>query len=122
MAAFFKYLLVGVCNTATHAAVFTSMLAFSGDQAVSNLVAFTVALSFSFLANARFTFRVPLSLSRYLWFVAGMGSLSVSLGYLGDRLGWQPMVTVTLFSLLSLVLGFLFSRWVFREKRGWIFR
>ncbi|QXI46870.1 GtrA family protein [Pseudomonas anuradhapurensis] len=122
MAAFFKYLLVGVCNTATHAAVFTSMLAFGGDQAVSNLVAFTVALSFSFLANARFTFRVPLSLSRYLWFVAGMGSLSVSLGYLGDRLGWQPMVTVTLFSLLSLVLGFLFSRWVFREKRGWIFR
>lgn len=122
MAAFFKYLLVGVCNTANHAAVFTSMLAFGGDQAVSNLVAFTVALSFSFLANARFTFRVPLSLSRYLWFVAGMGSLSVSLGYLGDRLGWQPMVTVTLFSLLSLVLGFLFSRWVFREKRGWIFR
>jgi len=122
MAAFFKYLLVGVCNTAIHAAVFISMLALGSDQAVSNLVAFTVALSFSFLANARFTFRVPLSLSRYLWFVAGMGSLSVSLGYLGDRLGWQPMVTVMLFSLLSLVLGFLFSRWVFREKRGWIFR
>jgi len=122
MAAFFKYVLVGVFNTALHVAVFIAMLMIGSNQAVSNLVAFIMALSFSFLANARFTFRASVSLSRYLKFVAGMGSLSVALGYLGDRLDWQPMLTVTLFSLLSLVLGFFFSRWVFMEKRGWIFR
>ncbi|PYB76675.1 GtrA family protein [Pseudomonas sp. LB-090624] len=122
MAAFFKYVLVGVFNTAIHVAVFIAMLMTGNHQAVSNLVAFIMALSFSFLANARFTFKASVSLPRYLRFVGGMGSLAVALGYLGDRLDWQPMFTVTLFSLLSLVLGFLFSRWVFIEKRGCIFR
>jgi len=121
--AFFKYLIVGVFNTAIHVAVFTAMHLFAGtDQAISNLTAFFVALSFSFLVNSRYTFRVPLSLLRYLVFVVGMGSLSLALGAIADAQGWRPAATVMLYSVISLVLGFLLSRWIIAERRKWIFR
>ncbi|AXM96184.1 GtrA family protein [Pseudomonas plecoglossicida] len=120
---FFKYLLVGCFNTAIHAAVFTAMQLLAGtDQAISNLTAFFVALSFSFMANARYTFRAPVSLLRYLTFVAGMGSLSVAVGSIADLQSWRPMATVVVYSALSLLLGFLLSRWIFTERRGWLFR
>lgn len=122
MPTFLKYLIVGVFNTAIHVAVFAVMQLEGNDQALSNLVAFIVALSFSFIANARFTFRAPVSLMRYCVFVAGMGSLSASLGYFADSQRWPPPLTVGVFSLISLLLGFMFSRWVFMEKRRWIFR
>lgn len=121
--AFFKYLIVGVFNTAIHVAVFAAMHLFVGtDQAISNLTAFFVALSFSFLANARYTFRAPVSLLRYLTFVAGMGSLSVAVGSIADLQSWRPMVTVVVYSAISLLLGFLLSRWIFTEQRKWLFR
>ncbi|PVZ41798.1 GtrA family protein [Pseudomonas sp. CC120222-01a] len=122
MPAFLKYLIVGIFNTIIHAAVFAALQVAGNDQALSNLLAFIVALSFSFMANAWFTFRVPVSLVRYCVFVAGMGSLSASLGYLADSQGWPPPLTVGLFCLVSALLGFVFARWVFTEKRRWIFR
>jgi GtrA-like protein. len=122
MPAFLKYLIVGIFNTAIHVVVFAAMQLAGKDQALSNLVAFMVALSFSYIANARFTFRVPVSFMRYCVFAAGMGSLSVSLGYLADSRDWAPLFTVGLFCLVSLLLGFVFARWVFTEKRRWIFR
>ena len=122
MPTFLKYLIVGIFNTAVHVVVFAAMQLAGNDQALSNLVAFIVAVSFSFIANARLTFKVPVSLMRYCVFVAGMGSLSASLGYFADSQRWPPPLTVGVFSLISLLLGFLFSRWVFTEKRRWIFR
>lgn len=121
--AFFKYLIVGVFNTVIHVAVFAAMHLFVGtDQAISNLTAFFVALSFSFLANSRYTFRVPISLLRYLVFVVCMGSLSLTLGAIADTQAWPPAGTVVLYSAISLALGFLLSRWIFTERRKWIFR
>lgn len=122
MPALLKYLIVGVFNTAIHVVVFAAMQVAGNDQALSNLIAFIVAVSFSFIANSRLTFKVPVSLMRYCVFVAGMGSLSASLGYFADSQHWPPPLTVGVFSLISLLLGFLFSRWVFTEKRKWIFR
>lgn len=122
MPSFFKYLIVGIFNTAIHVAVFAALQAAGNDQVFSNLVAFIVALSFSYIANAWFTFRVPVSLMRYCVFVAGMGSLSASLGHLADSRSWPPPLTVGLFCLISLPLGFVFSRWVFTEKRRWLSR
>lgn len=122
MPAFIKYIIVGIFNTAIHVGVFTAMQVAGNGQALSNLVAFIIATSFSFLGNAWFTFRVPVSLMRYVVFVAGMGSISVWVGHLADGRGWAPWLTVGLFSLVSLLLGFAFARWVFREKRRWIFR
>lgn len=121
--AFFKYLLVGVLNTAIHSAVFTAMHLLAGtDQAVSNLTAFFVALSFSFLANSRYTFSVPISLVRYLVFVLSMGSLSLLMGVVAEGQGWRPLITVALYSAMSLPVGFLLSRWIFTERRTWLFR
>ncbi|MNO59211.1 hypothetical protein D3C76_497930 [compost metagenome] len=121
--AFFKYVIVGIFNTAIHVAVFTAMQLFAGtDQAISNLTAFFTALSFSFLANSRYTFKVRISLLRYLVFVAGMGSLSLTLGAIADNQQWRPVVTVALYSAMSLLLGFLLSRWIFTEQRKWLFR
>lgn len=122
MPVFLKYLIVGIFNTTIHVAVFAALQVAGNEQMFSNLVAFIVALSCSFIANARFTFRVPVSFMRYCVFVAGMGSLSGALGYLADTSGWSPPWTVGLFCLVSLPLGFVFSRWVFTEKRRWIFR
>ena len=54
MPAFLKYLIVGTFNTAIHGVVFAAMQLAGNDQALSNLVAFMVALSFSYLQGARF--------------------------------------------------------------------
>ena len=121
--AFLKYMIVGVFNTLVHLAVFSAMQVFTGcDQAISNLAAFFVALSFSFVANATYTFRAPISLIRYLTFVAVMGSFSALVGSIADLRGWPPSVTFVVFSAVSLSLGFLFAKRVFMERRRWIFR
>lgn len=121
--AFLKYLIIGVFNSAIHVAAFTAMQLIAGtDQATSNLTAFFVALSFSFVANSRYTFRVPLSLPRYLSLVVCMGSFSVALGALADEQGWHPAATVLLYSAISLLIGFLLWRWIFTVRRKWIFR
>jgi len=47
-----------------------------------------------------------------------MGTLSFIVGYLGDRWHVHGLLTVAVFSLLSLVIGFLLSRFVvFRGHR-----
>ncbi|MEE1886963.1 GtrA family protein [Pseudomonas carassii] len=121
--AFFRYVVVGLFNTTLHIVVFTAMRVFAGaDQATSNLIAFFAALSFSFVANAWFTFQAPISLIRYLTFVIVMGSLSFTVGCAADLLGWPSIVTVLVFSLISLLLGFLFSKWLFTQRRKWTFR
>lgn len=111
------YSLIGVANTLIHWQLFfVFRAAFDLSQASSNFLAFCVAASFSFYLNAIFTFAMHASLGRYLLFMACMGTISLALGWLGDCWGWPGMVTVLLFSLTSLVCGFLLSKWVvFRE-------
>lgn len=74
-------------------------------QATSNLIAFSVTVTFSFLVNARFTFRQPASLKRYLLYVPFMGALSWLIGAYADSQSISPIITIILFSLLSLVVG-----------------
>jgi putative flippase GtrA len=120
---FSRYLSVGVLNSLVHVAFFAFALqVLELGQSLGNLLAFFVALSFSFMVNGRYTFRARLSLRRYLMFLTGMGSLSAGLGYLGDRGNWPPLITFVAFSLTSLMLGFIFTRWIFREERAWKFR
>jgi len=67
--------------------------------------------------NALYTFDSKASVGGYLLFMAAMGALSYSVGYLGDLWRLHGLLTVALFSALSLVLGFLFSKYVvFRER------
>jgi putative flippase GtrA len=115
---FASYVVIGVVNTLIHGVVFLTFHVGMGiSQAFSNLGGFVVAVSFSFYANARYTFNAKKSWSRYLRFVGFMGFLSLSVGYAADLYTLPPLITWVLFSAISLVCGFLYSkRVIFRES------
>nr|DAL41558.1 MAG TPA_asm: Dolichol monophosphate mannose synthase [Caudoviricetes sp.] len=47
-----------------------------------------------------------------------MGSLSAAVGWAADRSGMAPIVTLILFSAISLVCGFIYSKFiVFRDAK-----
>ena len=110
---FSKFASVGLINTAIHWLIFYALLEWvHWQQADSNLLAFIAASSFSFFANARFTFKAKTSLPRYLSFTGFMGAMSYALGALGDALALLPLLTLIMFSLVSLVCGFLYSHFI----------
>jgi putative flippase GtrA len=114
-----SYTVIGVANTLIHWQIFFLLsVAASFSQAVSNLVAFCVAASFSFYMNGLYTFDSKLSVGGYLLFMAAMGALSYGVGHVGDLWRLHGLLTVALFSALSLVLGFLFSKYVVFRERG----
>ncbi|NLY34032.1 MAG: GtrA family protein [Alcaligenaceae bacterium] len=110
---FSKYLMTGVLNTLIHWGVFFLVYVVLGsNQAVSNFVAFCIAVTFSFFVNARFTFQSNTSVKRYLLFVSFMGALSILFGWGADVLGALPVITLAAFSGTSLVIGFIYSRYI----------
>ncbi|EKS6730537.1 GtrA family protein [Enterobacter mori] len=115
---FARYTSVGVVNTVIHWAIFAlCYYRLGSSQALSNLAGFVFAVSFSFFINARFTFRSRTSTIRYLLYVGFMGTLSSCVGWVGDRLSTPPMLTAVAFSAISLVIGFLYAKFiVFNDK------
>lgn len=115
---FTSYTVIGIANTVVHWQLFFVLrAAFDLSQAASNSLAFCVAASFSFYMNALYTFGMPTSWPRYALFMLCMGGLSLAVGWLGDHWRMPGLVTVAVFSLMSLVCGFLLSKWlVFRER------
>ena len=116
---FTKYITVGVFNTALHWFVFSvGVYIFSVNQASANLLAFVTAVTFSFFANAAFTFKARPKVKGYFLFVAFMGLMSVLVGKLSDYYQIAPIITLVEFSLISLVCGFFYSKHiVFREEK-----
>lgn len=114
---FLRYASVGVLNTLVHWGVFFLLYQLGASQAVSNAGAFLVAVTLSFVLNAVFTFAAKATGARYLCFVTFMGALGLATGGAADRFALHPLVTLMVFSSLSLVLGFAYSRWfVFRRR------
>lgn len=110
---FLRYGAVGVINTLVHAIVFFSLHSLAGmSQGASNLAAFGAAVSLSYVLNARYTFASPRSWPRYTVYVGFMGCISLAIGVLADRLNWPAAITFLVFSSISLVVGFLFSKHV----------
>lgn len=116
---FARYTSIGVINTLIHWVVFVICIyAFHTGQALGNLAGFVVAVSFSFFANARFTFKSSTSTMRYMLYVGFMGSLSAAVGWAADKSGLAPIITLILFSAISLVCGFIYSKFiVFRDAK-----
>lgn len=103
-------------NTAIHWAVFYLFLKFDFSQSLSNLFAFATAVTFSFYANGKYTFQSKVSLRRYLVFTICMGLIAFILGLVADYFELFGLVTLILFSGTSLIIGFLFSKYVvFKE-------
>lgn len=96
---FARYFSVGVINTLLHWVVFAALVYLaSTTQATANLIAFIVAVTFSFFANAKFTFKKKATSGRYVAFVGFMGVLSYLTAAI-IRIGRQCCV----FTLLSSV-------------------
>lgn len=116
---FSKYLTVGVFNTAIHWLVFAvGVYMFSVNQAAANFLAFATAVTFSFFANAAFTFKSKPKVKGYFLFVTFMGLMSVMVGKLSDYYQISPIITLVEFSLISLIFGFFYSKHiVFREEK-----
>ena len=110
---FSRYLSIGVINTLLHWGVFLLLHFGVGlNQAWSNVIAFAVAVTFSFFANAAYTFQARATPLRYVLFTLFMGFLSVLVGAAADRLNLPPLVTLIIFSTLSLAIGFGYSHWI----------
>ncbi len=115
---FSKYVSVGVLNTAIHWIVFGACWVAGATQSIANLIAFIIAVTFSFCVNARYTFGSRVTPGRYILYVAFMGAMAASVGAMSDRLELNPIVTLVLFSAISLVMGFFYSRFiVFRDAK-----
>lgn len=116
---FAKYTSIGIINTLIHWVVFAVCIyAFHSSQALANFAGFVFAVSFSFFANARFTFKAPTTTMRYMMYVGFMGSLSAAVGWAADKSGMAPIVTLVIFSAISLVCGFIYSKYiVFRDAK-----
>lgn len=90
---FTKYASVGVLNTLIHWVVFASCFyALGTSQALANFSGFVVAVSFSFFANARFTFNSSTTTTRYMLYVGFMGTLSAAVGWAADKCSLPPVV------------------------------
>ena len=112
-----RYGAVGIFNTLLHWGVFLALFHEGYDQKTSNVVAFCVAVTFSFFVNARWTFKASPTTVRYGLYVVFMGTLALAFGWSADRVHLPPLVTLAAFSAMSLILGFLYSRLVvFRQE------
>ncbi|HGN8756686.1 GtrA family protein [Enterobacter asburiae] len=116
---FSRYFIVGFFNTAVHWISFSVLFhLFGTNQTAANIISFSVAVTFSFICNAKWTFKQYPTAERYVVFVLFMGILSALTGYIADKVIAPPLVTLTTFSALSLVAGFLYSKFiVFRNAK-----
>lgn len=88
------------------------------NQAAANFIAFLVAVSFSFFANAKFTFKAEATSKGYVLYVGFMGVMSLITGKVSDHYHINPLITLIEFSAISLICGFLFSKFViFKESK-----
>ncbi|WP_168394709.1 GtrA family protein [Erwinia amylovora] len=114
-----RYISAGIINTALHWAGFGMMVfIMKNDQAVGNVVAFLIAVTFSFFANAKFTLDAKATGRGYLLFVCFMGLLSFISGQLSDHYNISPLITLLEFSSISLVCSFIYSKFVVLGSRN----
>lgn len=114
---FSKYISIGVINTFLHWAFFCMLVYWlKFEQAESNVIAFVIAVTFSFFANARYTFKAKATGGRYFLFVGFMGLLSFLSGKISDHYNINPLITLIEFSAISLIFGFFYSHFIVFKK------
>lgn len=116
---FRKYVTVGLLNTIIHWAIFIVLnVLLNNDQSFSNLIAFITTVSISYVLNAKYTFKKKKNITKYIMFVFFMGILSFSIGKIADIVNANAIFTLISFSGISLIIGFLFSKYViFKDKK-----
>lgn len=115
---FARYSSIGVVNTLIHWLVFAALYSQNTSQSLANFVAFCVAVTFSFFANAHWTFKTAPTTTRYVIYVFFMGAVAAGVGKLADQFHALPMITLVVFSVVSLLSGFIYSNFiVFKVKK-----
>lgn len=115
---FTRYASIGIINTLIHWVIFGVLYYLGCTQALSNLIAFCVAVTFSFFANAKWTFNAQATKLRYLLYTAFMGAMALVIGEVADHISLNPAFTLVLFSVISFFCGFIYSKYfVFREGK-----
>lgn len=116
---FAKYISIGFVNTIIHWTVFIALVFFfKQSQALSNIIGFISAVTFSFFANSKWTFQSKATPFKYLSFTIFMGLLAALTGYMADLMRLPSLLTLIIFSSFSLLIGFFYSRYfVFRETK-----
>ena len=111
---------IGIADALIHWQIFFVLCSAIGlTQAASNFGAFCVAAAFSFYVNLLYTFDSETSVLGYLLFMGLMAGASFGIGAIADTHGWHGLLTVTVFSVLNLTLGYCFFRFVlFRQQRS----
>lgn len=107
-----RYLSVGIINTIIHWTVFIVLHLSGINQLLANSSAFFVAVTFSFFANARWTFKAEATKIRYIIYVIFMGVMAGAVGWSADNINIKPIITLTIFSIISLIFGFLYSKFI----------
>jgi putative flippase GtrA len=115
---FARYTSIGLINTLIHWLVFAALYTLGASQLLANSAAFCVAVTFSFFANARWTFHAKATSLRYILFVLFMGAMAATIGWAADKMHTSPLITLAAFSFISLIAGFVYSNFiVFRVKK-----
>lgn len=109
------YGLIGVLNTLIHGLVFFSLISVM-NQAVSNLLAFLVAVCFSFFMNATFTFKEKPTTARFLKMTLIMAVFSYGFGFMGDFYKLTPCITIIVYFILNPIIGFIFTKYIVFNK------
>ena len=113
---FLTYAAIGVINTAIHWGVFGCFYEFATfSQSLSNLLGFLIAVTFSYVMNAKFTFQRQRNFAGYIKMTTIMACISWGIGWCADQSSWYPLITLVLSSATSLALGFVLTKvFVFR--------
>lgn len=115
---FARYASVGLVNTLIHWVVFSALYTLGQPQSMANFAAFCCAVTFSFFANAKWTFSAQVTTIRYLLYLFFMGGMATAVGLYADRTHANPIVTLVVFSAISLVCGFIYSKYVvFKDRK-----
>jgi putative flippase GtrA len=112
-----RFALVGITNTAIDLAVFTLLLGLRTVPLVANLLAWAVAVAFSFMANGFWSFERDRSIpirAAVLRFISlgaliSLGVSSLSIAFLAGIVGVWPAKIGGI--LVAAVLNFLAARW-----------
>lgn len=105
-----KYGSVGVFNTGLHAFIFVILIRLNFDQATANLIAFSIAVSFSYFINAIYTFNAKVSAKGYLKMSIFMAMLSYIGGRMADIFSVHYGVTFVVWCIFSFIVGFVFNK------------
>ncbi len=111
MIQFIKYVIIGLFNTLHHWLWFFLFLYYGDvDAAVSNTIAFILSASISYLLNSKITFKKNVNIKSFILFFTFMALLSYITGYLTLQFNIYEYFIPIIFSIVSLIIGFIYSK------------